>query len=345
MQHKRRGRKLRVALLCDEELVPPDSIEGLTDRDIADYRSEFDVLSALRDLGHEAEPFGTMGEIDGIRDAVRKFEPDVCFNLMVEFHRVAEYDQHVASYLELLQVPYTGCNPRGLTLARDKALSKKILSHDGVPVPDFLLVPRGEEPRRPQELEFPLFVKSATEEASLGISQASIVRTDAKLLERTRYIHETVETDAIAEQYIDGREFYVGVLGNERLTVFPPWELCLPHLAAGVPLIATRRVKWSIDYQKQVGVRNRRAEGLDPRTERKIARIARDAYRSLGLSGYARLDLRMREDGSLFVLEANPNPDITFGEDFAESAEAAGVSYEKLIERIVRLGLAYPAGR
>jgi D-alanine-D-alanine ligase len=338
------GRKLRVALLCDEELVPRDSIEGLTDQEIADWRSEFDVLSAMRDLGHEAEPFGVAEEVDAIRDAVRQFKPDLCFNLMVEFHRVAEYDQHAASYLELLKVPYTGCNPRGLTLARDKALSKKILHHDGVPVPRFLLVPRGKAPRRPADLEFPLFVKSATEEASLGISQASIVRSDRKLAERARFIHEKVGTDAIAEEYIEGREFYAGVLGNERIEVFPPWELCIPNLAPGAPRIATRRLKWDIGYQKRLGVKNRRAEGLGVRCEGEIDRIARTAYRSLGLSGYARLDLRMRDDGSLFVLEANPNPDITFGEDFAEAAEAGGMGYEALIDRILRLGLRYRAG-
>ncbi len=340
---QRADRKLRVILLCHEDLVPADSIEGLSDHEIAEWRAEFDVLSTLRDLGHEAEPFGVSDDADAIRDAIREFEPDVCFNLMVEFHDVADYDQHVVSYLELLKVRYTGCNPRGLTLARDKALSKKILHHDGVPVPDFMLVPRGEKPYRIRNLDFPLFVKSATEEASLGISQASIVRDDAKLRERVEFIHEKVGTDAIVEQYIEGREFYVGVLGNDELEVFPPWELCIPHLRDGAPNIATRRLKWDIDYQKRLGVKNRQARELPPEAEERIAWVAREGYRSLGLTGYARLDLRMKPDGSLYVLEANPNPDITYGEDLAESAEAAGIGYEELIERILRLGLAHRA--
>jgi len=339
----RTGKKLRVILFCHDDLVPPDSIEGLSDHEIADWRAEFDVLSAIRDLGHQAEPYGVSDDPDAIRDAIREFEPDVCFNLIVEFHDVANYDQHAAAYLELLKAHYTGCNPRGLTLARDKALSKKILQHDDVPVPGFMLVPRGEKPYRIRGLEFPLFVKSATEEASLGISQASIVRDDKKLRERVAFIHDKVETDAIVEEYIEGREFYVGVLGNDDVEVFPPWELCIPNLRDGAPNIATRRVKWDIDYQKKLGVRNQRAENLPPEAEERIAWIARESYRSLGLSGYARLDLRMKPDGSLYVLEANPNPDITYGEDFADSAEAAGTSYEALIERILRLGIAYEA--
>ena len=343
---KGRGKKkapLRVILLCHDDLVPRDSIEGLSDEEISEWRTEFDVLSTLRDLGHEAEPFGVGDDVDAIRQAIREFEPDLCFNMMVEFHGAAGYDQHIVSYLELMKVHYTGCNPRGLTLARDKALSKKILHYDDVPVPGFMLVPMGQDPVRPPKLEFPLFVKSATEEASLGISQASIVRDEEKLTERTRFIHENIHTDAIVEEYIDGREFYVGVIGNDELEVFPPWELCIPNLPDGAPVIATRRVKWDIEYQKRMGVKNKRAEGLDKETEERLAWVARRAYRSLGLTGYARIDMRMREDGSAFLLEANPNPDITYGEDFAESAHAVGVSYEELIERILRLGLAYEA--
>jgi D-alanine-D-alanine ligase len=135
------------------------------------------------------------------------------------------------------------------------------------------------------------------------------------------------------------------VLGNERrLQTFPVWELHIPGLAEGAPNIATRRVKWDIGYQKRIRVKNRRAEDLSPRVEREIASIAKQCFRRLGLSGYARLDLRMRPDGRLYVLEANPNPDLTYGEDFAESAEAAGVGYEELLQRIVRLGMAYRAG-
>ncbi|HED66805.1 MAG TPA: D-alanine--D-alanine ligase [Planctomycetes bacterium] len=331
-------KKLRVLLLCHEELVPPESIDGRSDEEIQDYRTEYDVMTALRDLGHTVEVGGVGDDIEDVRRAVQSFEPDICFNLLVEFHGFAHFDQHVPSYLELLRVPYTGCNPRGLTLARDKALSKKILRFDGVPVPDFAVFERGRAVRRPKGLEYPLFVKSIDEEASLGISRRSIVHTDAELAERARFIHEKVKTDAIAETFIEGRELYVGILGGARPRVFPPWELCMANLPEGQPLIATRKVKWDIGTQKRLGVKNRRAE-LEPGLERRIASAARRAWSSLSLSGFARLDVRLRPDGSFFFLEANPNPDLTFGEDFAESAEAGGIGYEALVERILREGL------
>lgn len=329
-------------MLCHEELVPPESIEGLTDEEIKDWRTEFDVLSTLRDLGHEARALGLGDDVDAIRREVEEFRPDVCFNLVVEFLGAHTYDQHVVSYLELLRQNYTGCNPRGLTLARDKALSKKILAWEGLPVPDFAVFERGRAVRKPARLQYPLFVKSLDEEASLGISRKSIVNTDAQLAERVRFIHERIGTHAIAEEYIEGREFYVGVLGHERPETFPIWELCIPGLPEGAPIIATRRVKWDIAYQRKIGIQNRRAE-LEPALEEAIADVARRTYRTLGLSGYARLDVRMRPDGRFYVLEANPNPDLTYGEDFAETAEAAGYSYEALIERILDLGASYPA--
>ena len=344
-KHSQRGSKrLRVQLLCHEDLLPQESIEGLSDEEISDWRTEFDVWTTLRDLGHEVELLGVPDDVDAIREGVRRFDPDVLFNLTTEFHGAAHYDQHVVSYLELLKRDYTGCNPLGMSLARDKELSKKILAHDGVPVPAFARFPFGKIVRRPRGLEFPLFVKSAVEEASLGISVDSIVHDDQQLEDQVLLIHEEVGTDAIAEAYIEGREFYIGVLGNERLRTFPLWELSIANLPPGHPLIATRQVKWDVAFQKQLGIRNREATDLDPKLERAIVQAAKRAYRSLCLSGYARLDLRLQADGSFFFLEANPNPDITYGEDFADSAEAAGLSYEELIERILRLGRSYAAG-
>jgi D-alanine-D-alanine ligase len=263
-------------------------------------------------------------------------------NLLVEFHGAASYDQHVASYLELLRTNYTGCNPRGLTLARDKALSKEILTYHRVRVPEFQVFERGRIARAKRRLRFPLFVKSVNEEASLGISQASIVEREEDLAERVAFIHAQVGTAAIAEHFIDGREIYVGVIGNQRLTAFPPRELSIQNLADGEPLIATRRVKWDLRYQREAGVRTGTAE-LSPEARAELARLAKRAYRSLRLSGYARMDFRLDADGTPYLLEANPNADLTYGEDFAESAEAAGISYEELLQRLLKLGIAYRA--
>jgi D-alanine-D-alanine ligase len=176
------------------------------------------------------------------------------------------------------------------------------------------------------------------EDASLGISQASLVKDPGSLEERVRFIHDKTGTDAIAEEFIDGRELYVGVIGNKRLDVFPPWEFLFKNKPDSMPLIATARAKWSVKYQKKYGVDTREAKDLPEEIVRKIHRQCRRIYRILGMTGYARLDFRLREDGRFFFLEANPNPNLAFGEDFAESAEKKGLSYNALIQRILNLG-------
>src|SRR5690606_19560 len=157
-------------------------------------------------------------------DEVENFKPDIVFNLLEEFHGETLYAQNVVSLLELLRVPYTGCNPRGQMLARGKDLSKKLLKYHRVPVPAFAVFPIGRKVRRPGRLKFPLIVKSLSEDASRGIAQASVVDSDEKLNERVAFIHKRIKTAAIAEEYIDGREIYVGVIGNDRLQVLPVWE-------------------------------------------------------------------------------------------------------------------------
>jgi D-alanine-D-alanine ligase len=334
-------RKLRVLVLMHADLVPPDSIEGLSDSEIAPWKTEFDVVVTLKELGHEAMPLGVDSDLGVLRRAIEEFQPHITFNLLEEFHGVAVYDHHVVSYLELMQRRYTGCNPRGLLLAHDKALSKKLLAFHRIRTPEFAVFPMGQRVRRPRRLAFPLFVKSLTEEASMGISQASIVRDDHQLAERVEFVHRQLRTDAIAESFVDGRELYVGVLGNHRLQVFPTWELTFDTPRDDVPFIATRKVKWDLDYQKKRGIRYGRAKDLPDALCQRIARMCRRAYRVLNLSGYARLDLRLTDSGELYLLEANPNPDLSFGGEFAESAEAAGVDYDVLVQRILNLGKSY----
>lgn len=250
----------------------------------------------------------------------------------------------MVSYVELVGQPYTGCNPRGLTLARDKALTKIILGHHGLPVPQFAVFPLRRRARVPDRLHYPLFVKSLTEEGSAGISNASIVHDAAKLAERVAFIHRTTRTTAIAEQYLEGREVYVGVMGNERTVVLAPWELSMSELAPDAPLIASDRAKWDPDYQRQMGLRTGPAR-LAKAIARRLTEQSRQIYRLLGLSGYARLDYRIAADGAAYLLEANPNPQIARDEDFALSAKHGGLGYEALIERLLGYGLRYAARR
>lgn len=331
-------RRLRVLILMHEDLVPPDDVNGY-DLEIVEWRTEYDVISTLKKLGHEVYPVGVKNDLDVIHTALENWKPDIAFNLLEEFDGVAVYDQHVVSYLELLHLPYTGCNPRGLMLARDKALTKKVLSFHRIPYPEFIEVPQGRTVRRPKWLCFPLIVKSVTEEASLGISQASIVEDDDKLSERVAFIHNNIASGALIERYVEGREFYVGVIGNGQLQVLPVWELIMDKLPEDAKRIATERVKWSRKYQQKYGITSRQADNLPEGKTEEIQDLAKRVYRALGLSGYARIDMRMAGDGQLYVLEANPNPQIAKDEDFADSAKKADYHYTELLQEILNVGL------
>src|SRR5437763_951474 len=235
---------LRILVLMDPSLVPPDSTDGYSVQEINEWKTEYDIVSTLRAAGHEVRPLGVEDELKAVRDEIEGFKPHVVFTLLEDFHGKVIYDQNVASFLELMQVAYTGCNPRGLMLARGKDLSKTLVHYHRIAVPAFAVFPMRRKVKRPARLALPLIVKSLSEDSSLGISQASVVDTDEKLAERVAFIHERVGTAAIAEQYIEGRELYVGVLGNNRLRVLPVWELKFGSLGGeGARQIATEKVK------------------------------------------------------------------------------------------------------
>ncbi|MFH1918489.1 MAG: D-alanine--D-alanine ligase [Planctomycetota bacterium] len=336
-------KKLRVLVLMHEDLVPPDSIEDLSDKEIAPFKAEFDVVAGLESLGHEVRPLGVSDNLGVVRRAILQWKPHVAFNMLEEFHGVAVYDQHVVSYLELMRQPYTGCNPRGLMLAHDKALSKKILTYHRIATPRFMVFPRKTAVKRSRRLSFPLLVKSVSEDASRGISQASIVTSDEKLFDRVEFIHNQVRSDALAEEYVQGRELYLGVIGNQRLETFPVWEMLFTKMPEGMPNIATAKVKWDAEYQEKYGIETQAATNLPPGVEERIAKLCKRVYRLLSQSGYARMDLRLAPNGRIYVIEANPNPNLEYGEDFAESAHTAGIPYEALLQRILNLGRRYQA--
>jgi D-alanine-D-alanine ligase len=329
-------RRLRVLLLTHSSLVPPAHPTPTMLKE-AEWKAEYDVVQAIQGMGHEVLCVGLSDHVGDVRRAAYEFQPHVAFNLTEEFDGVSFFDQNIVSYLELLGIPYTGCNPRGLMLARDKSLTKKILAFHQVPTPLFEVFPRNAPVKRPAHLKFPLIVKSVNEEASLGISQASIVSDDEHLEARVGFVHEHVGTDAIAESYIAGRELYVGVLGNVRAETFPIWEMFFPKNQAWP--IATRRVKWNTEYREKHGIYSGEAADLPSDIVTKVKEISRKTFRLLGLNGYARMDLRLSPDGQVHVIEANPNPHIGQAEDFAQSAKHAGLSYEDLLWRILNLGL------
>lgn len=331
-------KSLRVLVLMHKQLVPPEDTSGI-DTQKADWKTEFDVVTTLRKIGHEVEPLGVETDLGIIRSAIDAFKPHIVFNMLEAFHNVAIFEPNVVSYLELLKIPYTGCNPRGLLLAKDKGLSKKLMAYHRIPMPEFAVFRRGQKIRVPKALTFPMIVKSLTEEASVGISQASVVEDEQKLRERIAFIHESICTDALVERFIDGRELYVGVMGNQRLRVFPVWEMQFTKMPDDVHRIATERVKWNPKYQEKYGIQTAELKDAPDGAGDRIRHLCKRVYRSLELSGYARIDLRLDKDGKIYVLEANPNPQIAQDEDFAESAKQAGMPYTDLLQQIITLGL------
>jgi len=336
-------RRLRALVVVHASLVPPESLEGHSEKEIEEWRTEYDVTSTLRQLGHDVRCVGVLDSLTELRSAIADWEPDIVFNLLEEFDGIVTYDQHVVAFLELMRQPYTGCNPRGLLLSRDKTLAKQLLAFHRIATPQFAVFRRGAPVHVPRKLRFPLFVKSTVEDASLGIAQASVVEDGARLKERIAFVHEQIKSDALVEEYIQGRELYVGVMGNERLTRLPVWEMVFGSMPDSLAAIATRKVKWDKRYQAKYGITTHAAEDLPAAVLTSLDRLSRRIYRALGLSGYARMDFRVNAEGQVYVLEANANPNLEAAEDFAESARAAGTPYGELLERLMDLGLKYRA--
>src|ERR1700704_2722594 len=285
--------KLRVVALVHRHLIPPEKVEDGTDLTAVPWRTEYDVVSTLTAMGHEVQVLGVHDDLGEIRRLVTEWKPHIAFNLLEGFDDIVIFDQNVVSHLELLKLPYTGGNPGGLLPARDKSLSKKLLAYHRIAVPEFEVFRIGRPIKRARRLSFPLIVKSLTQEASIGISQASVVDSDEKLKERVAFIHESIGTAAMAERYIDGRELYVGIFGNQALQALPVWELFFTNMPEGSKRIATDRVKWSVKYQKKYGIDSGAARELTDEQCAKIQHVCKRAYRALELSGYARIDLRL----------------------------------------------------
>ncbi len=302
-----------------------------------DWQTEADVTAALRELDCPVDFAGIFDDTSIFHEKIKTFKPDVIFNLVERFKNNSAHEADVTAFLKLLGVPFTGCGPEAMMLCKDKGLSKQILSHHRVRVPQFALLPVKKLAKRPRWLDLPIFIKPLKEEASLGISQASFVENDAQFEERVKFIHETMGLDVIAEEYIDGRELYVSVTGNQRLEVFPIREMVFSNVPDEEPKIATYKAKWDETYRKKWGIHNRFAEGLSKDTLRSLEKFCKKIYRVLCIHGYARLDLRLRENGEIFFIEANPNPMLAKDEDFALSAQKAGFEYPALIQKILNL--------
>ena len=333
------SKKLKVLLLFDSPSAKPRGYDYKEEFKEIDWMTEDDANRALKSLGHQVTLLGLCDDIRILLEQIEDDKPDIVFNLTEVFKQKTYFDKNVVALLEMLEVPYTGATPKSLAICGDKALTKKILTFHKIKVPHFHSFYKGHRIWLPRKLHLPLIVKPLLEEASRGISQASVVDSEEALIERIKFIHEKMNMDAIAEEYIDGREFYVSILGNRRVQVMPLREMKFGEVGEDEPRVATYKAKWDYEYREKWGIKNvfagRLAEGL----EEKIIDICKRAYRVLDMRCYARFDIRVTAEGVVYILEANANPCLAKYDEFAQSAEKAGITYPKLVQKIINLAL------
>ena len=300
-----------------------------------DKPTELDVLKCLKRLGHEVETLAVFDNVAAIVEKLTTYAPDVVFNLTESFYHDRSHEPNIPALLELMKVRYTGSGPEALLLCKDKALAKKVLTYHRVRLPRFVVSHKARPLRRLRRFTFPAFVKPVSEESSDGISQASLVKGEEEAIERARFIHQKFNCDALIEEYVDGRELYLSVLGNNRLTVFPPREIFFGQVPEDAPKFATFHAKWNDAYRKKWGIKNAAAAPLPDGVLENLTRLARRIYRLLKIRGFGRIDVRITASGEVFVIEANPNPSLAHDEDFAQAADAAGTGYDALIQQIL----------
>lgn len=332
-------KKLNVMVLFDTAGTPPENQDFAADLKTEAWKTEAHVIAALERLGHTVSMVGAYDDVNVITHGLRKYKPDVVFNLMEHFKGRSEYDRNIPALLELMGVRYTGANPTAFMLSGNKGIAKQLLMHHNVRTPQFVLATYKKSFTRPKTLDFPLLVKPVRTDASYGISQSSFVENDSDLNARVKYIHDTFEQDALVEEYIVGRELYASILGHQKLNVFPIRELCFSEVPDDEPKIATYKAKWDEAYRKKWGIKNRFANPIAADAMDSLNATCKRAYQILQGRGYARIDLRLTPKNEVVIIEVNSNPFLADGEDFAESAKKSGLSYDDLIQKIVNIGM------
>lgn len=331
-------KKLKILLVFDS---PKEMLRGyvyIDEFQDSDWITESQVYNALLENGHEVRLLGVCKDINVLLDEIKENRPDVIFNLVEVFDHKSSLDKNFVGVLEMLGIPFTGASSKTLLICNDKALHKKILRFHRIRVPRFHTFYRSHKIWLPKRLKLPLVVKPLCDEASRGISLASVVDNGEALVERVKFIQEKMEMDAIAEEYIEGRELYVSTLGNKRIMVLPHREMKFGNISQDdEPRIATYKAKWDNNYRRRWGIKNVFAGKLANGVDSRIDETCKRAYRALNMQCYARFDIRISPNGRVYILEANANPCLAKNDEVAQSADKAGIPYNKLIQKIILL--------
>jgi D-alanine-D-alanine ligase len=297
-----------------------------------------EIFEALTKLGYEPSYHVLDGRNQSLL-AMAKCGADLVFNLTESYAGDDTMDKNIACYLELLHIPYTGSGPQALYLAQDKSIAKKIFDFHKIRTPDFAVSYKGRTDHA-HDIEFPLIVKPVSEDGSIGIDSGSVVDSVKELMERIDYIHENFDSPALIEEFIEGREIYASILGNDNPEVLPLIELDLSRLPRGTPRIACQDVKFDHETEAYKVTKSAPAEDLDEETTQKLQDTGLAAWRALGLRDYGRIDMRLNRKGEVYVIEANPNPWLASAAEFTMAAKKGGYSYTDMIEKLVGLAQA-----
>lgn len=330
--------KLKVLVVFDTAGTPPADQNFSEEFKTYEWKTEAEVVRVLKKMGHEVHMVGIYEEMDILYEKIKEVGPDVIFNLMEHFAGNRRLDQAVVGLYEMMRIPYTGCGSVGLMICRNKGLSKKLLTFHRIKNPPFAVIRKRENFVVPKRIKLPCIVKMANDDASEGISQASLVETYESLKERIKFIHENFNDDALVERFIPGRELYVSAMGNKRIKVFPVREMVFKKVPNGDLAFATYKTKWDEEYRERWGIANVFAD-LPKEIEENIFHLCKRIYRILRIDGYVRIDLRLTPHNEIVFIEANPNPFLAPDEDFAISAKKANFEFGRLIEKIINLGL------
>ena len=335
---------LKVLLIFDMP-VRPNGTDYAKHFRPEDWQNIQDIIAALNKIGQEVRLLGMHDRIRPLITEIRRHPPDIVFNLLESYANERKHESSIAGLLELLKVPFTGSPSSSLTICRNKLFTKRILSPHRIKVPRSVVFPLGQRRRSLRQLKFPVFVKPIGQEGSDGIAQSSFAENVPACLERVRFLHEHHHTDALVEEYIEGRELYASVMGNHRLRVLPLREIIFTEFPEEKPKFATFKAKWDDDFRSRWGIKNTFAAPLPEGLEQKIAHLSRTAFRALQLKGYGRLDLRLTPKNEIYVIEVNPNPALNKEDELAQSALKAKIPYHDLIRRVLQLGWEVTARR
>ena len=331
---------MKIAVIFDS--LHPEWEDAAFKREVEEKaeEAEYDVARALLAGGHDVLMIGIGDDVAPLLAKLAEFQPKLVFNGCEGFRKNARHEYAIAALLDMYGYRYTGSSPTALLVARNKSLTKKILAYHGIRVPAFAEFKEGDKLVRPSELRFPLIVKPLLEDASIGIAQASVVEDDPSLAQRVEFIHTKYHQAAIVEELVEGREVYVGLIGNADLQVLPLTEMTFGEPEIGEHRIATYKAKWDEDYRKKKKIKNVFAKGVSDELTRRIGELCSTAFHALWLQDYGRVDVRLAHDNEVYVLEVNPNPFIAAEHEMAEAAEKSGLKYNAFIQRIVDEALA-----